>query len=123
MFSTSSTPAAAELPQTARHPSPGRPFRPGASGNPAGRRTKSVDIGALCRRHARAAVRALVAALASPDAQAAVAAAKALIGHGHGSAIQHHALHLPKIAVECHTAAPEAARTNGKDAETGRWDA
>ena len=39
-----------------------------------------------------------MAALACPDPQAAVAAAKALIEHGHGSAIQHLALHLPKIA-------------------------
>jgi HEAT repeat protein len=123
MFSTSSTPAAAELPQTVRQTSPGRPFRPGASGNPAGRRTKVVDIGALCRRHARAAVRALVAALASPDAQASVAAAKALIEHGHGTAIQHVALHMPQISVECRTAEPEASRTNGKDDAPGRWDA
>jgi hypothetical protein len=120
MFTTSSTTAAAELPQSARH-SPGRPFRPGSSGNPAGRRTKPVDVGELARRYARRAIQALVRQLSSTDPAASVAAAEALLAHGYGQPLLPLALHAPRISIVCHTSEPEAARTNGKGAEA--WDA
>jgi hypothetical protein len=124
MFSTSSSEPTATAehphPNTARRHGPGRPFQPGTSGNPAGQRTKTVDVGELARRYARRAVQALVRQLSSSDPQAAVAAAEVLLAHGYGDPIQHVALHVPRISIVCHASEPEPARPNG---EARAWDA
>ena len=57
-------------------------FKPGQSGNPAGRKPLIDDIHALARQHAPAAIEALVAALRDPDR--AIPAAIALLDRGYG---------------------------------------
>jgi hypothetical protein len=59
-----------------------RAFKPGQSGNPAGRKPLIDDIHALARQHAPAAIEALVAALRDPDR--AIPAAIALLDRGYG---------------------------------------
>jgi hypothetical protein len=124
-----SSPAAAttepqQPPHTARRHGPGRPFEKGRSGNAAGRSTKPPDLGELCRRYARRAVRALVRELNGSDPQAATRAAEILLSHAFGKPVQHHALYVPKIAVECHAAEPASDGAYGEDAKPSRaWDA
>jgi hypothetical protein len=63
------------------NPSP-TAFRPGVSGNPAGRKPLIDDIHALARQHAPEAIQALVDALKDPDR--AIPAAIALLDRGYG---------------------------------------
>jgi len=109
--------SAASATITERHRGPGRPFVKGQSGNPAGRASKPPDVGALARKHAVAAIRALTAALTGPDAAASVAAAATLLEHGFGAPMQHVALYVPNLVLECRDSAPEPARPNGSDRE------
>jgi hypothetical protein len=66
---------------------PGRPFQPGASGNPGGRaKPGSLDIAALARSHAPEAIAALVRGLKDPKHY--VHAAQVLLDRGFGRAPQ-----------------------------------
>lgn len=124
----SSTPAATADPQqpphTARGHGPGKPFQKGRSGNAAGRSSKPVDVGELARRYARRAIAALVRQLKSDDPQAVVNAARTLLEHGHGAALQQIALHVPRISILCSTNDPEADHADGEATKASRaWDA
>jgi hypothetical protein len=80
--------------------------------------SRTPDAGALARQHTAAAIAALVQALSKPSER--VAAARALLDHGYGQALQHIALYAPKVVVECRATAPTTQRANGKDAEERR---
>jgi hypothetical protein len=74
----------------AKQPRPqrwGKPFQPGQSGNPAGRKKQDErGIQALAREHTAAAINALVLALKSPRER--VPAAVALLDRGWGKPVQ-----------------------------------
>jgi hypothetical protein len=76
------------MPQHRWKPGHGPPtkFKPGQSGNPAGRPPLITDIHAMARQHAPAAIDALVKALNDPDR--AIAAAIALLDRGYGRPAQ-----------------------------------
>jgi len=74
------------------------------------------DPVALARAHGRSAVLALANALNSPDSQAVVQAAVALLNFGFGQRI---AIECAGITIECRDSPPDAPhRTNG---ETAAW--
>jgi hypothetical protein len=67
------------------------PFKPGQSGNPAGRRVKSEavrEVEALAREYAPEAVNKLAEWMRSDNAKASVAASNALLDRGLGKPTQ-----------------------------------
>jgi hypothetical protein len=68
----------------------GRPFRPGRSGNPAGRPRRDLELAALARGHTLEVLEALVTIMQAPDspASARVTAASVLLDRGWGRAPQ-----------------------------------
>lgn len=67
-------------------------FKPGQSGNPAGRKAEVGPIKELARQHTAAAVDALVKALDDPNGRTRVAAAEAILDRAYGKPTQHHEL-------------------------------
>lgn len=74
---------AANSSEQPRRRGPGRPFKPGQSGNPSGRPADYGQFRELCRSKSPAAVAALEAALSAGDASS-VAAARVLLEYGYG---------------------------------------
>ena|SRR5690349_7816167 len=64
----------------------GRPFQPGQSGNPGGRRKDEVS--ALARTHTKDAITRLVFWMASDNAKASVSACTAILDRGWGRPVQ-----------------------------------
>lgn len=63
------------------------PFKPGQSGNPAGRKAKTDaerEVEALARKHGRSAIKRLSEWMKSDNAKASVSAATALLDRGYG---------------------------------------
>jgi hypothetical protein len=61
----------------------GRPFRPGQSGNPGGRRKGMIEVITLARSQTRAAIRALADIMQHGQSETArIAAANALLDRG-----------------------------------------
>lgn len=61
-----------------------RPFRPGQSGNPAGRPKKVVAVTSLAEEHSEAALKKLVKLMSSDKEQVALAAAQAILDRAMG---------------------------------------
>lgn len=62
---------------------PGRPFKPGQSGNPGGR---PKGIAAIARKHTDKAMEVLTEAMNSADERVKIAAAKEILDRGYGKA-------------------------------------
>ena len=67
---------------------PNAAWKPGVSGNPAGRPKKLVDIAELCREHGPRAVQVVVSLLDDADSRVRMAAAKELLDRGYGKPTQ-----------------------------------
>jgi hypothetical protein len=59
-------------------------WKPGQSGNPAGRPKAVDDVSAICRRYGPEAVERVVAAMRNPDDRIALPAAVVLLDRGYG---------------------------------------
>lgn len=64
------------------------PFKPGQSGNPAGRRKEDASVKELARAYTKPAIEALVKALKAKSERTRVAAAEALLDRGWGRPAQ-----------------------------------
>lgn len=62
----------------------GRDFAPGQSGNPSGHPKGFAEFRAACREHSEAALKVLVASLASEDERVQLEAAKAILERAWG---------------------------------------
>lgn len=71
-----------------RRRGPGRPFRPGQSGNPGGRPKDTDDVRQMAQRHTPEAITRLVAWMRSENPKASVTASLALIERGYGRPLQ-----------------------------------
>ena len=69
---------------------PGRPFKPGQSGNPGGRPKDEIRVKELAREHTVEALQALVTGLKAKGERTRIAAAEALLDRGWGRPTQHH---------------------------------
>lgn len=65
-------------------------FKPGQSGNPAGRRVEVGPIKELAKQHTVAAINTLVRGLKAKSERTRIAAAEVLLDRGWGKATQHH---------------------------------
>jgi hypothetical protein len=64
---------------------PGRPFKPGRSGNPLGRRPIAPEVKALARQYGAEAIAKLVTLMRhAPDERTQLAAARELLNRGYG---------------------------------------
>ena len=88
----------------------GRPFPPGQSGNPAGRKAEIGPLKAKAREHTDAALDTLVKALRSKNERTRVAAAEAILDRGWGRPTQHHEIEAGDDLAKALDAAWERAR-------------
>ena len=70
------------------NPNPATRFKPGQSGNPAGRAKAEGEVRALAQEHGPAALQRLVDLMRSRNERVAVAAAQAVLDRGYGKAPQ-----------------------------------
>ena len=73
-----------------RRRGPGRPFKKGESGNPAGSKPRDPELQALAREYSVPALRKIVAIMESPETEddTALRAAGMIIDRGYGKAAQ-----------------------------------
>jgi hypothetical protein len=76
--------------QQPRRRGPGRPFKKGESGNPAGSKPRDPELQALAREYSVPALRRIIAIMESPETEndTALRAAGMIIDRGYGKAAQ-----------------------------------